>query len=139
MTSTQKVIFITVSQNREKLKKIQQIVTKHFNAKVPLLILTPNSTASEYVDQFLWNTPIHSFIPHSISTSISEDLICITHRDNINPNKAKRLLNLTGNPLISPDFNKIYDFDDNSSKNTQNLSQKKIESYRKEKFAIISS
>lgn len=123
------ITFLTVKTNQEKLSKICEIVHYHFLQKISLLIAVPSKEAANFVDDLLWKEPNDSFIPHEISDKQTKALISITTEQQ-NLNDAKALLNLcpSVNPIVEQ-FEKVYEFFDETHPTKAELSRQKQASY----------
>ena len=129
-----KVIYFQVKNAGEKLKKIVQIATLHFEKGEPLLILAPNASAAVYLDALLWSSPQESFLPHEIDQS---ELLALTAQK-INVNSASAVLNLCQETVgisLSPQL--IYEFEDLSFPETQQSFKKRFGDYRQRNFTLI--
>lgn len=132
------VIFYTIQNSREKLKKITEISYNYFLKKEPFLIFVADAKALSYLDDFLWSYPQEGFFPHTPSNQKTTDIVTITTtRENLN--HAKFILNLCPSPLLfDPPIQKIYEFEDLSSPIKQNFSQTRFRSYRQAGYSIES-
>jgi DNA polymerase IIIc chi subunit len=136
--SYQKVIFLSVQNSEEKLKKITQIARYHFFRQEKLLFLASNDESAQYIDDLLWKMPIESFIIHTISDVQTDDGLVITKkRENIN--NAYHIFNLTYSPLFDiPLCSLIYELEDQTSLEKKEISEKKYKAYHERKYFIES-
>jgi len=132
---TNRVFFIQVKTNSEKLKKILELCQTHFENRQKLLIKTDTIEAARFLDDFLWKNPTDGFLPHGIEET--DSFISITKSDT-NPNQAYCCLNLTSSPLLNTNFSKIYEFDDKSSLEKQRISEFRFQTYKKSLIPIAS-
>lgn len=130
-----KVVFFQIKKSSEKLLKISQTATNHFENKKHLLFMVPDEKVLKYVDDLLWNEPKFSFLPHVISDIPCDDLIVITQK-NFNPNRSLHIFNLTQNPIFDLSCSVIYEFDDSSDNLRFSISQKKFNTYKEKGFFI---
>lgn len=138
LDSSTRVVFFQVKSAAEKPSTLIRIVQHHFFRKEPILILTEEDKALQYVDELLWKTPPESFLPHSIITEPSQERIAIT-KIKKNLNEAHCVFNLCSTPLlIEGSFRTIYDFEDLGSPNKKNLSQIRYNAYKKAHYLIES-
>jgi len=137
MNSGVRVTFFQVKKIEEKQNHIIRLAEEYFEKKEPLLIQLPHEKALEYVDCLLWKVPKDSFLPHSIKTDPTQDLIVLTTPSK-NPNNALSLLNLCPEPANSSfPFIKIYEFEDLVSANKNHLAQKRYKAYKDRGYKII--
>jgi DNA polymerase-3 subunit chi len=134
-----RVLFASVKTPADKVRHLVRFVQEHANQNQKLLILTPDSKASEFVDKLLWSEPKQSFIPHFISQTLMDELIVITEEKN-NLNASKTLLNLCPEPADFSLFKiqTILELEDVSSKEKSAIFKKKLSSYQKANASIIS-
>jgi|GEM_PF-6515693 len=116
-----RIVFIRVQEKFSKLEKLYQIAYKHFFQKQPLLFLISDPVALEFLDQFFWDTPPHSFLPHptpllSIELSVIENYPYI--------------FNLSPKPILKvEEINTIYELEDHTSPERLRQSQEKHKCY----------
>lgn len=135
--SQTEVLFYTVSNAKEKLSYVCQLVEKRFIQKQRTLISVANSGAADYVDQLLWNYSRTSFIPHTVSEKKIPAAVAISTAL-INVNDSPVLLNLRGEILdFSKEFQMIYELFDISSEEKKKLSQRRMDSYRENGFIVL--
>lgn len=130
-----KIVFFQIKKSSEKLLRITQIASNHFENKKHLLFLTPDEKALKFVDDLLWNEPKFSFLPHVTSDVLCEELIVITQKP-INLNHSQCIFNLTQEPILDLPCSIIYEFDDATDKNRSSVSKKKFQTYREKNFLI---
>lgn len=133
-----RVTFFQVRDAATKLSKLCQITQAHFEKKEPLQIVVPDKAALEFVDTLLWRFPEESFLPHSIATAPCSDLIVITCERTL-LNEPKAFFNLCSSPLLNSKVKVIYDFDDFTSPDKKQASDKRFIAYREAQFQIIYS
>ncbi len=134
---TSRVLFYLVKTDTEKLERLLFLAQDHFEKKESLLFLAPDEKAAQFLDDFFWKVPETSFLPHRISDKACKDFLVIsTRRENFM--KAKALFNLWPTPFLQEKVPLIYELEDLTSPLKKNLSQKKFEAYREEKFIIES-
>ena len=137
LKTNKRVILFQVKNNREKISYLYKAAKKQFTQNRRLLILSPNEKASLFADNTLWSFPPYSFLPHQISTTPTEEIICITHLHE-NLNNAQICFNLTQNAVLEDYWPLVYDFEDGTSEDKKNLSKKKLHAYKEAGFAIAS-
>jgi len=119
--TTSRIILFQVKQPNEKISRLAETASSHFERKERLVIFTD---AIQYVDDLLWKIPL--FLPHSIDT---EDFIIITSSKTTF--SAKVAFNLCPTPLLIEGFRLIYDFEDLTSPSRQQLSSVRFDAYKK--------
>ena len=132
-----KAILFQVASSNDKVKKLISLAHSSFDHKTKLLFKVNDTKTAHYLDKLLWTYPAHSFLPHTISTTHSKEMICITYI-NCNPNQALYICNLTEEAIIDPTYTMIYDFDDQSTVEKKAISVKKIEEYKRANLTIAS-
>ena len=137
MKLKKRVILFQVKSSSEKIKYICKIAKKQFDLHHKLHIQTTNEQASIYVDSILWSYPKDSFVPHKISLTTCEEIICISHLD-INSNGANTCFNLTNRAILNDCFSIIYDFEVYDTKNSSQISEEKIKLYKEASLSIAS-
>lgn len=123
------VMLIQVQNNPQKLVKIVEQATLHFQRAESLQILVENTTSAEYIDKLLWSHPPESFLPHG------GELISIGQTIDLN---ARHYFNLTAEALVDLALGTIYEFDDQSSPHKQEAFKRRYHAYKRAGFAIIS-
>mgnify|MGYP001156640600 FL=1 len=65
----------------DKLKTACQLISKAFERKLRVAVLTPDSQTTQAVDRMLWTQPAISFIPHcsAASAALQETPVVIDH------------------------------------------------------------
>jgi len=116
-------LFIEVRNNAEKLKVIAEAALSTWRAGQTLLILAPNAETLTYLDAFLWKEPAGRFLPHAIDQG-APILLSLTLQ------KADVLLNLTPEPISSPDYRLIELWDDSHP-------DKRLQSQKKKQFYAL--
>ncbi len=141
MTSHKKAIratFFQVKSDQLKQGKLVAMAEEHFEKKEPFLFKVPHQKGCEYLDLLLWRLPRESFIPHSIQSGPSNDLIVITASDQ-NPNNARSIFNLTGKAVENNDqfFSHIYEFEDLATPEKNRIAQEHYKVYKQQGYNII--
>jgi len=134
---TNRVTFFQVTNDQMKRTRIVSIAHEYFEKKQPLLFKLPHKKALEYLDLLLWRIPQDSFLPHLIKDSPCSDLIVLTSSEE-NPNKARSVFNLTGEPITNPVFTSIYTFEDLSSTEKNTVAQQHYHAYKSLGYKIVS-
>lgn len=133
-----RVIFFQVRNTAAKLQVIHEITTEHFNKKEHFIILVEDEKALDFVNELLWKTPETSFLPHVASDIATKDYVAITKTKN-NVNQARVAFNLCSTPLlIDSPFRIIYEFEDLSNPNKNNLSSLRFNAYKAAHYLIES-
>ncbi|EKE21571.1 MAG: hypothetical protein ACD_7C00185G0002 [uncultured bacterium] len=110
----------------------------HFEKKENLIIQVQDEASLRFVDDLLWKEPKESFLPHVISQEKCSDFIVIT-KSKENLNNSLFMFNLCSDLIdINKSYKTIYDFDDHTSINKQQKSQKRYELYKQMGFTIES-
>ena len=126
-----KVVFLRVTDNQTKLRRITTTAQLHFEKGERVLILVPNDKAASFIDDLLWSSPKESFLPHSYALNDCDEQIAITHGDE-NLNKATIAINLCRESIKNPErFERIYELYDQSEEAKEKLSKQKILDYQK--------
>ncbi len=129
-----RVVFFQVRDAAAKLQAIIETAHLHFEKKEPLVIFVEDEKGEAFVDDLLWKSPSTSFLPHSIASGPSKDLVAIT-RLKQNVNNAKIAFNLCPTPLlIEGPFRIIYDFEDLTSPHKQSFSALRFDAYKNAHF-----
>ena len=134
---TNRVTFFQVTSDQMKRTRIVSVAHEYFEKKQPLLFKLPHKKALEYLDLLLWRLPQDSFLPHVIKDTPCQDLIVLTSSEE-NPNEARSIFNLTGEPILNPHFTTIYTFEDLSSTEKNTIAQKHYHAYKTHGYKIIS-
>lgn len=87
------IIFVQVKDIDAKQQAICTLVHKHFRRSDSILITAPSKEAAIYIDQLLWRWPADSFIPHTITDTLTKERVVIT-TSKTNINQASILINL---------------------------------------------
>jgi DNA polymerase IIIc chi subunit len=131
---TAQIVFFAVKDTQDKLNKLCAIAERHFNAGDPLLVMTADEKARDFVDELFWRLPAESFLPHTASDMPCRDLIVITgSRQNIN--EAKTIFNLTPDPLFLPNLT-IYEFEEHFTPQRRQASEARYRAYRDKDIPI---
>lgn len=131
-----KVFLFQVRETSHKLRVICETAAEHFKNKEPLQIIVPDKTALEFVDALLWRMPEESFLPHSALSTASNELIAVTCERAI-LNQALAVFNLCLMPPLNCKVKTLYDFDDITSPDKKQASEKRYQAYREAGFQII--
>lgn len=124
-----KVIFLRVTDNQTKLRRICTTLQSHFDCKEKVILILPNQGAAQYVDAMLWKIPEENFLPHTQTIECSDDLIVLTYKQK-NLNNAKILFNLCAEPIpIYDQFERIYELLDETNASKSEISHKKMTAY----------
>lgn len=135
--SEKRAVFFQVKDNRSKIARIVETAHYHFERKEKFLILVEDQKGEEFLDELLWKSPPSSFLPHVVSGALIDEWVVIT-RVKENLNGAKFVFNLCSTPLlIDGSFRIIYDFEDLTSSNKQNLSTTRYDAYKQNQFSIV--
>lgn len=137
MSTHFQVIFFSVRETAAKLLLLCKTAAEHFNKKEPLQIIVPDRAALEFVDALLWRLPEESFLPHSCASMPTSELLVITSERTI-LNGAQHLFNLCTTPPLNSKVKLIYDFDDLTSPEKKQASDKRYQAYREAGFQISS-
>lgn len=116
------ITFWQVTDVKQKLGLICQLVQQHFLQAERVLIAVPNDAAARFVDQLLWTSPPDSFIPHAVTAAPLAAAVVITCAPH-NLNQAQILINLC--PGISPfleEFRVVHELMDETDSSKQQLS-----------------
>jgi DNA polymerase IIIc chi subunit len=131
-----KLIFLSVANNKEKLKFISDIVAKHFHQAEPILILVASDEAALYIDQLLWKSPEESFIPHAIVHATSKERVAIS-KSKSNFNQAAVLINLRPDAAVEIEgVHIIYDLIDLTHSSKEELSHLRQKTYESAGYSI---
>ena len=132
------VVFLQIQKNTQKIEKIIDTVTYHFEKKEPFQFIVSDENSKNFLDDLLWQNPITGFLPHKTSNLPCKDMIVITLEKEI-LNQAKTVFNLTKEPLaLDQSFRIIYEFDDQSKPEKSEISKKKYHFYKERKYYIES-
>lgn len=113
-----KALFLTVHSAEGKLQRLRELALLGFESGSKLLIFSPNSQVSSYIDTYLWQFAPLSFLPHVITDSKNPSPVVISETEG-NWNDAAFLLNLSpAIPSFFSEFDQVFEFWDasNSSK-----------------------
>jgi DNA polymerase-3 subunit chi len=131
------LIFLRVTDNQTKLRRIASTVQQHFVKGERILIIVPNNKAASFVDEFLWKIPEESFLPHSPLPCGSNERVVITEDDK-NPNRATIAINLCPEPIKRcAQFERIYELFDQTEQGKEGLSKQKILEYEKMGLELV--
>ena len=133
-----RVTFLQVSSGAMKRDALILKAIEYFEKKTPLLFLVRDQAALDYLDLLLWRHPPTSFLPHTATDSPCSDLLVLTCKKALNPNKARAIFNLTQDPVANDDatFLQIYEFEDLSADNTS-LFQSRYQTYKERGYTIV--
>lgn len=131
-----RVVFFQVRQPKEKIDRLIEAVTAHFEKGDRILLFVEDEKTQHFVDDLLWKTPATSFLPHCISDFQTQERIVIT-RMKANINDAKYAFNLCSTPLLlDPPFKILYDYEDLTSPAKQQSSAIRFDAYKKASWLI---
>lgn len=134
--SLPRVLFFSVKDMKAKLGKLVSTAHMHYAKQEHLLFVVQDPQGAQFLDELLWKEPEESFLPHRISDAPVNDLIVITQQKK-NLNGARYLFNLCPTPLFfTTEAKIIYEFEDGSSPNKHQFSQKRFEAYKSAKYPI---
>lgn len=122
------IVFFPVKDISSKLLKICHTAQLHLEKKETLLILVPDQTVWEFIDQLLWKLPEDSFLPHPCS------LISIE----LQPKEdGSALFNLRPMSFLEKNYFKtIYELEDHTSSEKLQLSKQRYQAYRDANYPI---
>lgn len=128
------IIFLRVYDSKSKLMRLCTTIHQNFAQGKKIIIQTPSSEASQYLDDFLWNTPIDSFLPHEVSEQFTRIPVVITQkRENLN--EAQILINLCSHIHPNPSsFQKIYELWDLTNPLKEEESRQRKMNYEERKL-----
>jgi DNA polymerase III subunit chi len=131
-----KVCLFRVPDIAAKLSCICMTAQKHFEQKMPLLLILPTNEAAAYIDELLWRQPEEGFLPHVIANGPTKELIAISTAE-ANVNNATSIFNLRPDitDFIS-EFDLIYDLIDLTHPLKAEQSRSRIDKYRSKSFFI---
>ncbi len=122
-----KVFFLKAYTAQEKLKLIQETAQTLFQSGKRFTLLAPSEEALRYLDQFLWNNPVESFLPHQISHRPTEEIVVLTtHADNLNQSIA--CINVSPSK-VTGSFQEIYELLDYTTPAKQEQAELKLKMY----------
>lgn len=113
-----RVNFITIKSKRDKITQIIKLSLDSYKKREHLLIRVNDLQAGHYLDELLWSFAPESFLPHILSSSPTDELICIT-TSNQNLNNAYTLINLTERAIMDLPFTNLYEFEDQSPRSKE--------------------
>lgn len=137
MKTSNQIIFFQVNDPSLKLKRIVETATGHFRKKELIVFFVENEKAQVFLDELLWKFPNTSFLPHIATDTATTEPIAIT-KSKSNINQAKIAFNLCPTPLIIQEFKIIYDFEDLTTLNKQNLSSIRFNAYKEAGYMLSS-
>jgi DNA polymerase-3 subunit chi len=130
--------FIKGRTAEEKLHAIIHTAKNHFDKKTFLLFYAHDKATIDYIDQLLWKSSSSYFLPHIVTDTPSKELLVITSRP-VNLNGAQTLFNLSpGLPIFYPEFERVIEFFDTTSSQKKEISERKLEEYKKRGENILS-
>ena len=122
-----KVTFLKAHTPQEKLKILQETVQTLFLSGKRFTLIAPNEEALRYLDNFLWNTPPESFLPHQISSKPTEEIVVLTTQQE-NFNRSHACINVSMKPIIA-DFAEVFELLDYTTPAKAEQSDLKLKSY----------
>lgn len=130
------IVFFSVQDTQDKLAKLCAIAKGHFEKNDPLLVMTADEKARNFVDELMWRVPADSFLPHTASDMPCRDLIAITSSRQ-NTNQARTIFNLTPEPLFFEELGlTIYEFEEHISEQRRKSSEARYRAYRDRGYSI---
>ena len=131
-----RVVFFQVRFAKEKIERLVEIVTAHFEKGENIILFVEDEKAQNFVDELLWKIPPSNFLPHIASDTPTEEKIAIT-RTKTNVNLAKYAFNLCSTPLLlDPPFKIVYEYEDLTSPSKHEISAMRFDAYKKASFMI---
>ena len=132
-----RAVFFQVFDAGMKRNRIVETAHTHFSKKESIIFFVEGEKARDFVDDLLWKLPTTSFLPHVVSEVPIQELIVIT-KSKINLNDAFFAFNLCSTPLLLPRLKIVYEFEDLSAPNKQNLSSLRFSAYKQAEFILES-
>ena len=119
--------------------RIVETVRNHFLNREPFILFVEDEKAERFADELLWKLPETGFLPHQILDEPTQEHtpIAIT-KSKTNVNAALFAFNLCATPLLLPGFKAIYELEDLTAPNKQNLSTLRFNAYKDSGFPIES-
>lgn len=131
-----KVTFKDVLNPQEKLAWLHKSVLRAFEAGKTIYIYVEDLKVAQFVDNFLWEYPLNSFIPHSIEDGATCSKIAIGWV-NENLNQAEHLVNLSKKTLSIDSITTVDEFSDLSNGDNQNILEFKKKTYVSAGFQVV--
>ena len=121
------IIFLPVHDPKAKLVHLCAKAESCLKKQEKLLILVPDQTVHNFIDELLWRLPPSSFLPHPSSyLQIAQEI-----------GEADTVFNLAPAALLKThNISKIFEFEDHTTKERLQLSKQKYEAYRDAHFPI---
>ncbi len=136
---TTRVVFFQVADAASKCQRIVETARSHFLKKDSILFFVEDEKSQRFVDDLLWKLPETSFLPHIAADEAAKEPIPIAiTKSKTNVNAALFAFNLCPTPLLLPGFKLIYDFEDLSAPNKQNLSALRFNAYKEARLSLES-
>lgn len=136
MQASKPIIFLKVSDNVSKGRRLCAGIQHYFEQKKRVLVTVAGSEAAKYVDALLWNVPEESFLPHVIAYTQSEAPVVITTLQE-NLNQASILFNLSPQASqMAGGFDFVYELLDETHPEKLKLSQQRMAVYQNMGYAI---
>jgi DNA polymerase IIIc chi subunit len=131
-----KVTFKDVLNPQEKLAWLQRSVLRAFEAGKAIYIYVEDLKVAQFVDNFLWEYPLNSFIPHSIEDGATHSKVAIGWVSE-NLNQAEHLVNLSKKALLIDSIITIDEFSDLSNDDNQEILGFKKKTYASARFQLV--
>lgn len=126
-----RIIFFQVSDTSSKLMRIVETARTHFLNREPFLLFVEDEKAQRFADELLWKLPETGFLPHQILDEPTQEQVPIAiTKSKINVTQALFAFNLCATPLLLPGFKAIYELEDLTAPNKQNLSALRFKAYK---------
>lgn len=111
--------------------RIVETARTHFLNREPFLLFVEDEKAQRFADELLWKLPETSFLPHQILDEPTQEQVPIAiTKSKINITQALFAFNLCATPLLLPGFKTIYELEDLTAPNKQNLSALRFKAYK---------
>lgn len=97
------IAFFKVGSDEEKRESLLFLIEAFFLAGRRQQLILPHSAAVDYIDQWLWNEPRASFLPHGVASRLTplqqqREPLLLSERPSVNLNGAQLLFNLHEEP-----------------------------------------
>lgn len=129
-TTLPSITFYAIRSSTQKLLTTCRIAHDHFAQKTPLLIYVASKQVAEYIDTLLWQTPVESFLPHTIKGKGDDELIEII-TELPDEGGIRSILNLTPDPLpLGASIYHVHELDDKTAADKAALSKNRYNYYK---------
>jgi DNA polymerase IIIc chi subunit len=132
-----KVTLFSITEKHQIATKIFKICEKMVEKEIFLQISCPDTRGVEFLDKMLWDLSPSAFLPHAKESAYKNEPILITTNKKFICEKFTHIIWLYKDFPLDLDWTHLYDFDDVTSKESKEVSQKKYLFY-KEKNCNIS-